>query len=76
MVAASKNLPYSNISSPCCTLPRPPSNINLEVDEPTFVVTQDVMELQSSSSKEGTYDKAYNCKYNVNLISIDCKGSM
>jgi hypothetical protein len=77
IVTASKNPPSSSgLSSPCHSFPCPPSTINLEVEEPAFAATQEVIELQSISSEEGTYDRAYNCKYNADLTSIDCKGSM
>jgi hypothetical protein len=76
MVAASENPPSrSTLGSPRRNFPRPPSTINLDIEETAFAVTQEVNELQSASSEEGTYDRAYNCEYNVDLISIDRKGS-
>ncbi len=55
MIAATESSPSSNLSSAHHTLPHPPSTINLELEEPAFAVTQDVTNLQSPSSEEGTY---------------------
>jgi hypothetical protein len=52
----------------------PRKRVQVDVAEP-FTITQDNSALQSPTSQDEMYDRAYNCEYNVDLISIDRKNS-